>query len=356
MKTSRLFDLVLALALVLMIGWLLLIGRPILIPIVTAVISVYVMGSATSRLRELSLLRSLPNAVLQALVLGLFTVVVIALAVVVASTAQEIAAATPIYQANLDLLVEGMAKTFNLDSQLLWDEIRAVTIDRFDLRRIVVGALGGFTSIGTAIFLVIVYAGFLMSERATLPSKINVAFDDAESARKTLAVISQINEKISDYLAVKTLINVILGTISFAILWALGVDFALFWAIVIALLNYIPYVGSLLGVLFPVVLSLAQFGSLATTLLVAALLVAAQAFVGSILEPRVLGRQLNLSPFVVLVSLSVWSTLWGVPGAILAIPLTSILVIILSNFEQTRFLAVLMAAKVDQKVLNGWSE
>jgi hypothetical protein len=102
----------------------------------------------------------------------------------------------------------------------------------------------------------------------------------------------------------------------------------MFWAVVIGLFNYIPYVGSIIGVALPVVLSLAQFGSFGTTAVLAGLLMAAQTWVGNILEPRMIGRQLNLSPFVVLVALSVWSALWGLPGAILAIPMTSMLVII----------------------------
>jgi predicted PurR-regulated permease PerM len=72
---------------------------------------------------------------------------------------------------------------------------------------------------------------------------------------------------------------------------------------------------------------------------------AAQAWVGNILEPRMIGRQLNLSPFVVLVALSVWSALWGLPGAILAIPMTSMLVIICAAFAPTRFVAVLLGGQ-----------
>jgi predicted PurR-regulated permease PerM len=100
------------------------------------------------------------------------------------------------------------------------------------------------------------------------------------------------------------------------------------------------------GVALPVVLSLAQFGSFGTTAALAALLMTAQAWVGNILEPRMIGRQLNLSPFVVLLALSVWSSLWGLPGAILAIPMTSMLVIICAAFGPTRFVAVLLAGAV----------
>ena len=116
------------------------------------------------------------------------------------------------------------------------------------------------------------------------------------------------------------------------------------------LFNYIPYVGlDHRGAALPVLLSLAQFGSLGTTAVLGALLIAAQTYVGNILEPRVIGRQLNLSPFVVLVALSVWTAIWGLPGAILAIPLTAMLAIICDAFGPTRFVAVLLADKVEPR-------
>jgi AI-2 transport protein TqsA len=138
-------------------------------------------------------------------------------------------------------------------------------------------------------------------------------------------------------------VNIILGAISFLILWFMGIDFAVFWALVIALFNYIPYAGSFLGVVLPVILSMAQFGSLGTTAVLGGLLIAAQAYVANVLEPRMVGRQLNISPFVVLASLAVWSTLWGLPGALLAIPLTAMIAIICDAFAPTRFVAALLA-------------
>jgi predicted PurR-regulated permease PerM len=131
----------------------------------------------------------------------------------------------------------------------------------------------------------------------------------------------------------------------------MGVDFALFWAVMIGLMNYIPYVGSLVGVAFPVVLSLAQFGSIPTTLILCGLLTAAQTFVGNVLEPRWIGRQLNLSPVVVLLALSFWAALWGIPGAILAVPMTSMITIVCGAFPASRFVAVLLSEKVDENAV-----
>jgi predicted PurR-regulated permease PerM len=346
-KNAPFLNLVLAVVLLLAIGWLLLVGRQILLPIVTAVIAVYIMLSASEALARLPVLRSLPRILLRALVLGAFTVAILVLAVVVASTVRDIVAVLPTYQANLNALLESLAARFDVEAQEVWSEVRAVTLDRIDFQWLLLTALSGFTSVGITVFLVVIYAGFLMAERGTFPLKVSAALGDEARSAKALRVITDINAQISQYLAVKTLINLILGTLSFSILWALDVDFALFWAIAIALLNYIPYVGSYIGVAFPVILSLGQFASLQTTLVLLGLLVAAQVWVGNVLEPRWIGRQLNMSPFVVLVALSVWGTLWGVPGAILAVPMTSILIIVTSNFEATRFVAVMLSERAE---------
>lgn len=349
LKNAPLLNLVLALILVMLLGTLLLIGRSILIPIFTAVISVYVMTSASEALGRVPVLARLPDVLLRGLVLAAFILALIVLAVVVAATVREIAVVLPSYQANLERLVERVADRFNLETQVLWDEIRAVTLARVDLEYIVLSVLGGFTSIGFTVFLVMIYAGFLMSERGAFPAKIATALPDRQSAERLTRVLGDINTEISRYLAIKTLINVILGVMSFAIMTVMGVDFALFWAISIALLNYIPYVGSYLGVAFPVILSLGQVASLQYTIGLLAFLTAAQLLVGNFIEPRWIGRQLNMSPFVVLVALSVWAALWGVPGAILAIPMTSILMIVTRSFESTRFVAILLSERTDSR-------
>ncbi len=338
MRGAPLLNLVLAVALTIGVGHLLVVGRPILVPIVAAVISVYLMASATAALRRAPLLRRLPAAAaaVRALVLLIFALGLYAFAVVVASTIGDIAAVAPGYQQNFEGLLARIGTRFDVDLQ---DE---VTFGGIDLRAVILGVLGGFTSVGSTAFLVVVYAGFLMVEQPGFPAKLSAALGDPQDARDAARILAQINARIGEYLAVKTLINLILGVLCLAILLAMGSDFALFWAIVIALLNYIPYVGSLLGVAFPVLLSVAQEGSLGHSLALAGMLIAAQASVGNVLEPRMIGRQLNLSPFAVMAALSVWSAIWGLAGAILAVPMTAMLVIVLEHFPATRFLAVLM--------------
>ncbi|MAQ86508.1 MAG: AI-2E family transporter [Maritimibacter sp.] len=347
MQQTPLFNLVLFLVLAVTLTTILYLGRGVILPIVAATILVYLMSAATAALARVPMLDRLPNGMLSFLVVLVFSLVVALFAAVVAATVRSIIEVIPGYEANLDRFIVGMADRLNLDATEMWDSLRTATIDRIDIEALTIALLGNFTSLGGMIFVILIYAAFLTGERMRFPAKIARALPEAGDAERVMSVVQQVNAQITTYLGVKTLINIILASICYVILWALGIDFALFWAIVIGMLNYIPYFGSYLGVAFPAVLSLAQFVSVPWTLLVTVLLTAAQFVVGNILEPRLIGRQLNLSPFVVLIALAFWGALWGIPGAMLAIPMTSILIIVLSQFRSTRFLAVLAAERLD---------
>jgi predicted PurR-regulated permease PerM len=350
MKNTPLLNLVLSLLLTISITWILVVGRAILLPIVTAVIAVYVVTAIANLLASLPGLRRLPHVLIRVLVLLVCVLCVFAITMVIDGTVRDIAAAAPTYQTNLIKLLDDVARLFDVEAQRIWDEIEAFTLARIDLQSLVLGVLGGFTSLGATIFVVTIYAIFLISEKDTLERKIRVALGDERVSDKTMHLLHDINRRISEYLSIKTLINIVLGVMSYAILRLMGVDFALFWALTIATLNYIPYVGSYIAVAMPVLLSLAQFASISYTITLLALLVTAQTFVGNYLEPRWIGRQVNLSPFVVLVALAVWAAIWGVPGAILSVPLTSVITIVLGGFDQTRFLAVLLSNDVGEDV------
>ena len=336
----------LAILLAIMVGWLLVVGKDILLPIVIAVLSAYVMSNASRALGRWPVTRLLPPLLRRLVLLMAFIGVIIAFNGVVIVTVRDLVASAPAYQANLERLVTQVMAMFGTAGNPDWQAVRAVTIDRIDMTGLIGGLAGSVGALVGVLFMAVVYALFLTGEAGSFAHKISVALPGQGQADKTMAVIADINDRIADYLAVKTLINIILAALSFVILWLFGVDYALFWAIIIGILNYIPYFGSLLGVTFPVLLTVVQFGSLGLTVLIAMLLTAAQMWVGNFLEPRMIGRRVNLSPFVVLVALSFWYAFWGVPGAILAVPMTSMLAIIFAAFDQTRPLAVLLANDV----------
>ncbi len=331
-------------ALAVMLGWLMWVGKPVLLPIIAALISVYVLSTAANWMERLPLVGRLPGWVRRSIVLVAFAAGVVLLFVLVINNLAQVATAMIRYEANLDALATRFASLAGIEDEPTWENLRRATLDQIDFGAWVAPALSSLRGFGTLLFLTVLYAAFFMAERGVLARKLVIALGDAGSGERTLDLLRTINERIGGYLSVKTVVNVILGGISFAIMLVLGLEFALFWAVLIAFLNYVPYLGSLIGVLLPTLLSLAQFGTIGMAAITFALLTAAQLFVGAYLEPRMMGRAFNLSPFAVLLALAFWSTLWGLPGAVLAVPMTASLVLVLAAFPATRSAAVMLSA------------
>lgn len=331
---------------VVLIGWLLVIGKSLLIPIIVALILVYILAALDHQLGVLPVTRVLPAWLRRVVLLLIFLAMFAGFAALIVVTVQELVTQAPHYQANLEILFGELTRLVGVERMPDWATIRQTLLGQIDIQAWLSSAASQLSSIGGMLFLVLVYLSFLFGEKAEFASKLEAAFPDPARAQQTRGLIGAINERVGQYLGTKTLINVILGVISYVIMAAFGLDYAAFWALLIGLLNYIPYIGSIVGLLFPVALSIVQFASWPQTLGLYAALQIAQIVVGNFLEPKMVGRKVNLSPFVVLVALSFWSAVWGITGAILAVPLTSILAIIFNEIPATRPLAVLMSDDV----------
>ncbi|MCB0083127.1 MAG: AI-2E family transporter, partial [Caldilineaceae bacterium] len=156
-------------------------------------------------------------------------------------------------------------------------------------------------------------------------------------------IMRSIHEQIQTYITVKTIVSLITALVSFAAMILFDLDYAVVWALLIFILNFIPNIGSVVAVAFPVLMALLQFGDWTTVGALALALIIIQMINGYFIEPRMMGNQLNLSPFVVLVSLGVFGAIWGITGMFLSVPLTVILMIVFSHFDSTRPIAVLLS-------------
>ncbi len=337
-------NLVYGVALALMIGWVLHVGSGIIVPVVASVLVVYVVLGLVHAFDRIPVIGpAVPEAVryiVSIIVIG--AILSYGISALINNINQVIAVA-PGYVQSLVALVQRGAEFIGIEQEPTWETIRAEVLGRINVEALIGSTVSSISGIVWVFVLILIYAAFLLAERTAFAGKIAYLSDDPAKVARIHKVVSAINDRIGTYLALKTLINIILGVLSYAIMAMLGIEFAGFWAVLIALLNYIPYLGSFLGVAFPVALSFLQFGDTYTALVVLAALSAAQFFVGYFLEPWMMGSSLNLSPFVILVSLAVWSALWGVAGALLAVPITAIIVIVLSEFDGTRPIAVLLS-------------
>jgi AI-2 transport protein TqsA len=337
-------NLVYGVALALMIGYVLHVGRGIIVPVVASVLVVYVVLGLVRLFDRVPAVGPLVPGPLRYLASVLIIGVVLFSAIsLLINNLNQVIALAPTYLESLLAVIQRGAEAVGIEEEPTWDTLRREVLGQMDIQGLIGSTVTWISSIVAVFALILVYAGFLLAEKANFTTKINRLSRDPQKVTRIRRVIADINDRIGKYLALKTFINIVLGVISYLIMAALGIEFAGFWAALIALLNYIPYLGSFLGVMFPVALSLLQFGDVTTTLVVLAALTTAQMFVGNFLEPYLMGSSLNLSPFVILVSLMVWSALWGVAGALLAVPITAIMVIIFSEFEGTRPIAILLS-------------
>ena len=327
-----------------MAGWLLYVGQTILLPIIAALISLYVLSAAAEGLARVPGLGNSPIWLRRAIVLVLFITGTVLLSLLVTSNVTAAISSLPRYAANIEGVVTRVAADFGLQGEPAWEQLRGFVAGRIDVAEIATRLLGSLTSLGGTVFLIVLYASFLLSERSGFEGKLASAIADTGERDKVRDVIHQVNERIGNYLVVKTIVNAVLGVASLVVMLLLGIEFTVFWAVLIGFLNYIPYIGSLVGVVFPVLLALAQFGSIGLAIATLVALTLVQTLVGSLLEPRMMSRAFNLSTFVVLVSLSFWAALWGLAGAILAVPMTSIVLIALAEIEATRPVAVMLSA------------
>lgn len=332
-------------ALVIMLGWLLWVGKPVLLPVIAAIIVLYVLSEAALGLGRVPVFRHAPSWMLRLLVLVGFIVAIMLLFFLFITSFARVAAALPGYESNLDLLVARATSFLGIEEEPNWRILRDSTLGRLDATRLIAPLVNSIGAFGVALFLIVLYASLFFAERLYFVNKLAIALGGTERGDRAMALLNRINERVGKYLLVKTIVNLILGIISLAIMYAIGIEFAVFWAVLIAFLNYVPYFGSLAAVMFPVLISLAQSGSIGFALLSLATLTAAQAFVAGVLEPRLMGRAFNLSPVVVLLALAFWGTLWGIPGAVLAVPLTASLVIVFAEVDKTRPAAVMLSAR-----------
>src|SRR5687768_16859843 len=126
-----------------------------------------------------------------------------------------------------------------------------------------------------------------------------------------------------------------------------GLDNALFWAILIFIASYIPFIGGAVAVAGPPIFALLQFDGLFQAILLFVLLQAITSFVGNVILPRMQGQSLNIDPIVLLLALAFWSVVWGLTGAFLSTPLTTVMMVILAQFHGTRWIAVILSENGD---------
>ncbi|GHS90021.1 pheromone autoinducer 2 transporter [Synergistales bacterium] len=192
--------------------------------------------------------------------------------------------------------------------------------------------------------LMVVFLMFMLLEAPYLDKKIDHAFSGS-NAVKIKKILATVSDQISRYLGTMTLISMATGFCAWIALRIFDVELAEGWAVLTFVLNFIPTVGSIIATIPPVLMAMFQFSpSYFRPIMVLLSLWAIQLTIGNIITPKVVGDRLDLSPVLILLSLLFWGMIWGIPGAILSVPIASIIKIVCENIPSLRSIAVMMGS------------
>jgi predicted PurR-regulated permease PerM len=227
-------------------------------------------------------------------------------------------------------------------------EIKAV-LDNFSFTNLIGNLVSSISNILSNAFLVLIVLLFLLIGRHNLTKKIKVAFQD-ETSEKITSIITNINEQIQKYLVAKTVISLITAIVTMIVLYFFDVEFIAIWVLLTFLLNFIPSIGSIIATILPLMMALVQFESLATVGWLGLCLGAVQFTIGNVVEPKIMGKQVNLSPVMIMFALIFWGWQWGIIGMLMAVPLTVMINITLLNIPKLRFISVFMSATPEEQI------
>ncbi|RPJ01323.1 MAG: AI-2E family transporter [Candidatus Aminicenantes bacterium] len=335
MKDDTFFRGALAIVLLFVAGFVLKLARPVLLPFVLAVFLSYIIDPALTLLTRCRCPR--PAAVI--VVLALMFVFLYLIGILIFSSGKAFVAELPKYQERLNdvaRFLESGLGPFKLDVS---SALKSLDVDK--VGNAILKAIGPFFSFLGKFLLVFLFLVFIVAGRGRLEKKIPKAIGDGQAGR-VHGVFERINHQIRKYLVIKTAISLGNGLMVWIVLTAFGVDFAALFGLLAFFLNFIPSIGSLIAAVIRVSFAFFQFGSFWTPFWILVITVSLDSILGDIVEPRVMGKGLGLSPLLVFFSLLFWGWLWGIPGMILSIPLTAVIRIVCQNIPALRPVAVLM--------------
>lgn len=311
--------------------------RAILIPVVVAfVLAILVDALVRSIVRRWPLAPGWAVVASAGAIIGIST---FGAFFVIAQGGVEIIEQGPALMARLEQIVTETGRSLGLNQPL---HLRNLT-GSVSVPRLAGDVLEGVQDILSGALLIIVYFGFMLASRARIARKIRNSAASSAHADAIRAGMARIATDIETYIWVQTLTGLMLASASWLVMVAVGLDNALFWAIIVFLLSYIPVIGVTVGSAAPALFALMQFPTLWQAAAVFGGIQVTAVVVGNLIYPRMQAETQNIDPVATLLALSLWSFLWGLPGAFLAVPLTLMLMMVFTQFENTRWIAVLLS-------------
>lgn len=258
---------------------------------------------------------------------------------VLAQGAAQVVQEGPALLARIDALVQQAGQSFGLDRPLhLQALVGSVSIPQ--IAGYILQALQG---IAGAILLIVIYFGFMVAGRRRMGRKVDVIAGTSDRRTQIKDIIEHITADIRTYLWVQAVTGVMLAAAAAAVMLIVGLDNVPFWTIIFFLLTFIPNIGVTVGSVAPALFALLQFESVWPAVAIFAVIQVVAVVVGNLIYPKMQADTQNIDPVTTIVALSLWTFLWGIPGAFLAVPMTLMLMMAFAQFESTRWVAAALS-------------
>ncbi len=316
--------------------------KSIFIPLFFAILLSFLFGPWIRKLVQ----KRIPQWVLLTLLVVVIFLVIQLLGTLIYTNAGSFIREFPRYETRMTALFHDTLKSLSIQQEDVQNYIDRFdwgkALSQFSVTKIMSGTLGSFMNFIINIILVLIFMMFILAGWTRLHRRIDRAFEP-ERAQRIVKMIDSVERRVQTYLLTKTIISLGTAVVGMGILVMFGVDFVIICGLFIFLLNFIPNIGSVIASLFPLLLCFLEFGFSWKIPLLAGCMVGLQMLFGNVLEPMMMGKGLNLSPLVVLLSLIFWGWVWGIIGMVLAVPLTATVKIIFEEIDTLRPIAILMS-------------
>ncbi|MFO8043911.1 MAG: AI-2E family transporter [Alkalispirochaeta sp.] len=315
------------------VGTVLRLTGSIFIPFVIAVLLSFVFAPIVSFLVK----RRVPRFIAITFVLLIFLAFGFLIALIIYSSFQSLLREFPTYQARFSQLLRDVIVRFDLPPDIT---------SQLEITRTIGNTLlsfsGNFMSFASGFMVVMIFLLFLLMEKPYTRRKLTMAVRD-ETTRRLSRVLLHITSQIGRYVAVKLLVSTLTALVVYVLFSMIGVDFPFVWSVLTFLFNFIPSIGSVAITFISGIFAMVQFLPDWNPIIAAFTGMGLTQFViGNVLDPKLLGDRLNLSPVIILLSLLLWGWLWGTAGLFLAVPLTVAIKIVFENVPGMEAFGILM--------------
>lgn len=332
------------LALTCFVLYLCYVGSYIVIPFVVAVFIWYLINALARFFGSLRGFKNLSKNFRTAMAILLLTTLVFTISGMVEGNIADVRREAPKFQESFERVILQTADMLHLRHAPTMKEIvDDVIMKHVDIGAVMTSFAAMLTGFVSKMVIVLVFVTLLLYEQQFFNRKLEMIFPERRRRENITRILSIVDRKIQKYIGVKATVSFLDSLLTYAALSYFQVDFAGFWGVMAFFLHFIPYAGSFVAITMPVLISFIQYGDLNVFVKVLTTLCISHAFLGHILDPYLMGNNLNLSPIFIISNLAMWGMLWGMPGMFLGIPILAVVTIVLGQFDRTRPLAVLFS-------------